>query len=63
MGSVCVQHERAGLLQVPVAALQQLLALGSGPQAQTEQLLHLQQTHRNADENTDYLKNKLLGLM
>lgn len=42
MWSVGVQHERAGLFQVPLAALQKLLTLGSGPQAQTKQLLHLQ---------------------
>lgn len=41
MRPVRVQHERAGLFQVQLAALQQLLALGSRPQAQTEQLLHL----------------------
>lgn len=39
---VRVQQEAAGLLQIPLAALQELFTLGSGPQAQTEQLLHLQ---------------------
>lgn len=45
-----VQDERAGLLQVPVAALQQLLALASGPQTQTEQLLHLKAAAGPASE-------------
>lgn len=49
MWSVCVQHDGAGLLQVPPAALQELLALGSRPQAQTKQLLHLQQRWRGGD--------------
>lgn len=46
-----VQDERAGLLQVPVAALQQLLALASGPQTQTEQLLHLKAAAGPASES------------
>lgn len=46
MGSVRVQHDGAGLFQVPLAALQKLLALGSGPQPQPKQLLHLQDARR-----------------
>lgn len=40
--SVSVQHDGAGLLQVPLTALQQRLTVASGPQPQTEQLLHLE---------------------
>lgn len=42
MWSICVQHERAGLFQVHLAALQKLFTLSSRSQAQTKQLLHLQ---------------------
>lgn len=45
MWSVCVQHDRAGLFQVPLAALQKLLTLSSGPQSQPEELLRLQMVY------------------
>lgn len=41
-GAVGVQHLGAGLLQVPVAPLKSLLALGARLQPQPEQLLYLQ---------------------
>lgn len=39
---VRVQQDPAGFLQIPLAALQKFFTLGSGAQAETEQLLHLQ---------------------
>lgn len=40
---VRVQQEPTGFLQIPLATLQKLFTLGSGAQAESEQLLHLQQ--------------------
>ncbi|MED6281977.1 hypothetical protein CHARACLAT_027334 [Characodon lateralis] len=42
MRPVGLQHDGAGLLQVPLVALQQLHTLSSGSQPQTKQLLHLE---------------------
>lgn len=54
MGTHAVQDERAGLLQVPAAALQQLLTLASGPQTQTEQLLHLSEAAAEPDSDPGF---------
>lgn len=58
---VRVQQEPTGFLQIPLATLQKLFTLSSGAQAESEQLLHLQQAGEDQVRLFIYLFSNVIG--